>query len=160
MFIYDLNYKSYQNVAILLIFYATDRSSKNIWGLNLSRSFKRHGNSKIWKFTIFLNQNLGITKFFNVCYLLILFNTLSKMLSSIIKHYFPSCSSTFPTNSWSYRLNPAGTERPEDVPLWSFFGWDIPDHNWTKIGCIRVLTYFGSAMPDIHLTSENIEKLP
>ena len=42
MFIYDLNYKSYQNVAILLIFYATDRSSKNICGLNLSRSFKRH----------------------------------------------------------------------------------------------------------------------
>ena len=29
-------------MAILLIFYATDRSSKNICGLSLSRSFERH----------------------------------------------------------------------------------------------------------------------
>ena len=55
---------------------------------------------------------------------------------------------------------PAGTQRPEDVPLWSYFGRDDPDHNRTKIGRIRFFTYFGSAMSDIHLASENIEKFP
>ena len=32
---------------------------------------------------------------------------------------------------------------------------DVPDHNRTKIGRIRFLIYFGSAM---HLASGNIEK--
>ena len=58
---------------------------------------------------------------------------------------------------FKFSLSPAGTERPEDVPLWSCFGLDVPDHNKTKIGRIRSLIYFGSAMPDIHLESENIE---
>ena len=53
---------------------------------------------------------------------------------------------------------PAGTQRPEDVPSWSYFGRDVPDHNTTKIARIRFLTYFGSAMCDIHLASGNIEK--
>ena len=51
-------------------------------------------------------------------------------------------------------INPSGTQRPEDVPLWSYFGRDVLDHNRTKIGCIRFLTYFGSAMSDLHLASE------
>ena len=57
-------------------------------------------------------------------------------------------------------LLPAGTQRPEDVPLWPYFGQDVPDHNRTKIGHIRFLTYFGSAMSDMHLASGNIEKFP
>ena len=32
------------------------------------------------------------------------------------------------------------------------------DHNRTKIGRIKFLSYFGSAMSDIHLASRNIEK--
>ena len=55
---------------------------------------------------------------------------------------------------------PAGTQRPENVPLWSYFGRDVPDHNWTKIGRIWFLTYVCSAMSDIHLVSDNIEKPP
>ena len=43
---------------------------------------------------------------------------------------------------------PAGTQRPEDVPLWPYFGRDVPDHNRTKIGRIRFLTYFSSAMSE------------
>ena len=35
---------------------------------------------------------------------------------------------------------PAGTRRPKDVPRWSYFGRDVPDHNRTKIGHIRFLT--------------------
>ena len=57
-------------------------------------------------------------------------------------------------------INPAGTQRPEDVPLWSYFGRDAPDHNRTKIGRIRFLTYCGSAMSGMHLASGNIEKFP
>ena len=45
-------------------------------------------------------------------------------------------------------------------PLWSCSGRDIPDHNRTKIGRIRTLTYFRSAMFGMHLTSRNIEKFP
>ena len=30
------------------------------------------------------------------------------------------------------RPTPAGTQRPEDVPLWSYFGRDVPDHNMTN----------------------------
>ena len=55
---------------------------------------------------------------------------------------------------------PAGTQRPKDVPLLSYFGRDVPDHNRTKIERNRFLTYFGSAMSDMHLTSQNIEKFP
>ena len=36
-------------------------------------------------------------------------------------------------------INPASKQRPEDVPLWSYFGRDIPDHNRTKIGRFRFL---------------------
>ena len=54
---------------------------------------------------------------------------------------------------------PAGTQRPEDVLLWSYFGRDVPEHNKTKIGCIRFLTLFGSTMSDLYLESGNIEKL-
>ena len=38
------------------------------------------------------------------------------------------------------------TQRHEDVPLWFYFGEDVPYHNRTKIGRVRFLTYFGSAM--------------
>ena len=55
---------------------------------------------------------------------------------------------------------PAGTWRPEDVPLWSYFGRDVLDHNRTKIGRMRFLNYFGSAMSGMHLPSRNIEKFP
>ena len=55
------------------------------------------------------------------------------------------------------RSDPAGTQRPEYVPLWSHFDRDVPDHNRTKIGCIRFSTYFGSAMSDINLASRTIE---
>ena len=54
-------------------------------------------------------------------------------------------------------FNPAGTRRPEDVPLWFYFGRDVPDHNRTKLGRIRFLTYFGFAMSVLHLASGNIE---
>ena len=56
--------------------------------------------------------------------------------------------------------NPAGTQHLEDISLWSYFNRDVPDHNRTKIGRIRFLTYFGSAMSDLHLASENKEKFP
>ena len=59
------------------------------------------------------------------------------------------------------RMNlPSRTQRPEDAPLWSYFGRDAPEHNRTKIGRIRPLIYFGSAMSDLHLASRNIEKFP
>ena len=52
-------------------------------------------------------------------------------------------------------LLPADAQRPEDVPLWSYFGREVPDHNRNKIARIRFLTCFGSAMSDLHLTSGN-----
>ena len=55
---------------------------------------------------------------------------------------------------------PAGTQSPEDVPLWSYFGGDVPDHNRTKIGHVRFLTYFGSTIADIQLESGKIKKIP
>ena len=56
--------------------------------------------------------------------------------------------------------DPAGTQSLEDVPLWSYFGRNVPDHNRTKIGRFRSLTYFGSAIYGMHLASGNIEKFP
>ena len=55
---------------------------------------------------------------------------------------------------------PAGTQSPEDVPLWSYFGRDDPDYNRTKIGHVRFLTYFGSTIADIQLESGKIKKIP
>ena len=55
---------------------------------------------------------------------------------------------------------PTGTQRPEDVPLCSCFGRDVPNHNRTKIGRIRFLTSFASAMSGMYLASGNIEKFP
>ena len=59
-----------------------------------------------------------------------------------------------------FETAPDGTECLEDVPLWSYFGRDVFDHNRTKIGGIRFLTYFDSAMSDLHLASGNKEKSP
>ena len=58
------------------------------------------------------------------------------------------------------KYSPAGTKHLKDVPLWYYFGRDSADHNRTKIGRIRFLTYFGSTMSGMHLLSENIEKVP
>ena len=55
---------------------------------------------------------------------------------------------------------PAGTQRSRNVPLWYSFGQDVLDHDGTKIGRIRFLTYFGSAMSGMDLASQNIEKFP
>ena len=55
---------------------------------------------------------------------------------------------------------PTGTQRPDDVPLWSYFDRDVPVHNRTKIELIRFLTYFGFAMSGMHLGSRNVEKFP
>ena len=60
----------------------------------------------------------------------------------------------------TFFTDPVGTQRPEGVPVWSYFGRDVPDHNRTKIGRNSFLTYFGSAMFDLHLASGNIEKFP
>ena len=46
--------------------------------------------------------------------------------------------------------NLTGTQLPEEVLLWPYFFQDIPDHNRTKIGRMRFLIYFGSAMSDLH----------
>ena len=53
---------------------------------------------------------------------------------------------------------PANTHRPEDVPLWSYFGLDVLDHNRTKIGRIKFSAYFGSPMSGMHLASGKVEK--
>ena len=37
---------------------------------------------------------------------------------------------------------PACTQRPENVPLWSYFGRDVPDHNRTKIERIMFFNLF------------------
>ena len=57
-------------------------------------------------------------------------------------------------------MAPAGTQRPEDFPLWPCSGRDFPDHNRTKIRRIRFLSYFGSAMSAMHLAIGNIDKYP
>ena len=54
----------------------------------------------------------------------------------------------------------AGTQSSQDVSLWTYFGHDVPNHNMSKIGHIKVLTYFGSAMSDINLASGNMENFP
>ena len=56
--------------------------------------------------------------------------------------------------------NPAGTQRPEDVPLWSCLGRNVLDHFRTKIGGITYLTYFGTAMSDKPLELGNRRKFP
>ena len=43
------------------------------------------------------------------------------------------------------KVFPAGIQRLEEVPLWSYFGRDVPCHNRTKIRPIRFLTYFDSS---------------
>ena len=53
---------------------------------------------------------------------------------------------------------PAGTQRPEYVPQWFYFGRSVPHHNRTKIGRIRFLTNFGSTMSNIQFESGEIEK--
>ena len=53
---------------------------------------------------------------------------------------------------------PSGTLRRKDVLLWSSFDRDVPDHNRTKLGRFRFLTYFDFAMPGMYLASGNIEK--
>ena len=55
---------------------------------------------------------------------------------------------------------PAGTQRPEGVHWWSFFGRDVPDLDRTKKGRTRFLTYFDSAISDLNLASGNIEQFP
>ena len=55
---------------------------------------------------------------------------------------------------------PVGTQRPKGVPQWSYSDWGVLDHNRTKIGCIRFLTYFGSTVSDIQLQSRKIEMIP
>ena len=51
-------------------------------------------------------------------------------------------------------INPADTRRPEDIPLWSYFGRDVLDLNMIEIGRIGFLTNFDSAVSsDIHLAS-------
>ena len=62
--------------------------------------------------------------------------------------------------SYKLMLLPSGIQRVEDVPLWSYFGRGVPGHIRTKIGRIKYLTYFGSAMSGMHLASENTEKSP
>ena len=59
-----------------------------------------------------------------------------------------------------YGHNSADAQRPEEVPSWSYFGHDVLDHNRTKLGRIKFLTNFGSAISGMHLVSENIEKSP
>ena len=46
--------------------------------------------------------------------------------------------------------------RHEEVSLLFYFGRDIPDHKKIKMGLIRCLTYFGSAISDIHLETGKI----
>ena len=67
---------------------------------------------------------------------------------------------TFHAVNYLAASNPGGTQSPEDVPLWSYFGRDVLDHNRTKIGRIRFLTCFGSAVSGMHLALGNIEKSP
>ena len=51
--------------------------------------------------------------------------------------------------------NPAGIQRPWDAPPpYGPIFPEFPDHNRTKRGCIRFLTYFGSAMSVIHWHQE------
>ena len=50
-------------------------------------------------------------------------------------------------------IQPTGTQRPINAHLCSYFDRDIPDHNRTKIGCIKSLTYFGFAMSGMDLES-------
>ena len=49
-----------------------------------------------------------------------------------------------------FETTPDGTKRPDDIHLWSYFGQDVSDHNRSKIGGIRFLTYFGSAIYTWH----------
>ena len=55
---------------------------------------------------------------------------------------------------------PAGTQSCVDVPLWSYFGQNVPDHFRIKIVRITYLTYFGTTMSDKHLELGNREKTP
>ena len=55
-------------------------------------------------------------------------------------------------------FNLADTKRPDDVPLRPNFGGYFPDHNRTKLGRIRFVTYIGSTMSHTHFESGNIEK--
>ena len=48
--------------------------------------------------------------------------------------------------------------RPNDIPHWFYFGRDFPDYNRTKIGSIKILTYFGSTIADIRKNKRNSMK--
>ena len=52
----------------------------------------------------------------------------------------------------------AGTQRPVDVPLWSYIGRDVLDYNKTKMGRIRFLIYFAFVVSGLHLALGNTEK--
>ena len=65
-----------------------------------------------------------------------------------------------PRPQTSRRHHPASTQRPKDATPWPHPGGDTPDHNRTKIGRIRPLSHFGSAMSGMHLASRNIKNFP
>ena len=95
----------------------------------------------------------------------LVFRTCLLAVSFLLKFNRPwLCASNLVISTKTWRKapidDPAGTQRPEDFPLWSCFGWNVPDHNRIKIGRFRFLTYFGSAMYGMHLASGNIEKFP
>ena len=63
------------------------------------------------------------------------------------------------------RKQAAGTTQPalttpKTPPHGPNPGRDAPDHNRTKIGRIRPLSHFGSAMPGMRLASRNIKNFP
>ena len=53
---------------------------------------------------------------------------------------------------------PSGMQHPENISLWSYSGWDVPDNNRNIIGRIRFLTCFGSAMPGMRLALRSVKK--
>ena len=111
-----------------------------IWRTNHSNI---HTFRKRWIFSLCMSLSL------NMLPMLILRD---KSICKLLNIIFKSCL--------TQRIFPSSTQLPNYVPLWSYFGRDVADHNRTKIGRLRFLTYFSSAMSDMQLASGNIEKCP
>ena len=110
--------------------------------------------------TDFLPENFLLEKSKELLKINLSFRTCLLSESFLLKLNRPwLCASDLVISTKTWRKtsidDPAGTQSPESVPLWSYFGRYVQDRNKIKIGHFRFLTYIGSAMYGMHLASGN-----
>ena len=60
-----------------------------------------------------------------------------KIIDETRNYFLEEIEQKEPMSQQHKNVYPSQHKRLEDVRLWSYFGRDVPDHYWTKIGRIR-----------------------